>query len=309
MIQIPEYYVKNINRMFGNEGKAWVENIPDILNKYMGKFKLTQLKIIDKLCVNFVLMAKSEIYGDVMLKIGIPGSDIQREITALLLYNGKYVCKCYEYDREDRIILLERLLPGTSLHKVQNRKEKVEIFIDLMNKVLIRRVKDKVINLPEYKDVLNRASKYVIYNYSEKYPDFIELIRLADEKYKEIQKLILPKYIIHADLHHDNILLHCDKRIAIDPHGLFGEKVIETTRFIKNEIRKDKDLKSGIIEVVELISTKIDEPKELIYKMLFIDFVLSTCWSIEDNVEEKAILEQMKKCEIALELLNENSNY
>ena len=105
-------------------------------------------------------------------------------------------------------------------------------------------------------------------------------------------------------MHHTNILTSGNGRKVIDPHGFIGEKVLETARFIENEIEKEEITKSNIAEVLELMSKYFWEEKSLICKCLFIDKVLSTCWDIEENLEESHINNDIATLEIVLELVN-----
>ena len=106
-------------------------------------------------------------------------------------------------------------------------------------------------------------------------------------------------------MHHNNILTSGDSRKAIDPHGVIGEKVLETARFIENEIQKQEINQDNVVEAIKLISKYYKEDKQLICKALFIDHVLSTCWDIEDNSDVAHISSDIENLKTILNCLNE----
>lgn len=286
MLTLPEKYIQSIIFVFGNEGKDWLDNINKLLDKYIKKFNLINIKIIDNLSYNLVIFAECKEYGKVVLKIGNPDNETLREIITLGKYNSNYACKCYYSDKEDKVMLLEKLVLGETLNSVKNREERIKIFCDIASNLAI--MAEENLQLPTYREILNRAFSK-IERQSARYKSIRELINTADNFYEEIEKTNLSKYILHADLHHDNILTSGVSRKVIDPHGVIGEKVLETARFLENEIQKQEVNQSNIIEVIELMSKYYREDKKLIGKSLFIDYVLSTCWDIEGNFENEHV--------------------
>ena len=60
----------------------------------------------------------------------------------------------------------------------------------------------------------------------KKFEKVIEFIEVANREYKKIEPLNLDKFVLHGDLHHENIILDGDTYKAIDPHGRIGEKYV-----------------------------------------------------------------------------------
>jgi len=288
MLKLPDEYKVKIISMFGSLGENWLANVPEIVDKYIAKFNLTNLQVHEGLSINLILFAECEELGEVVLKIGLPVFDelIYRETKALEQFDGKSACKCYYNNLDDGIRILERLIPGKTLHKVEDREERIKAFCDVALNLDVKLTYD--IKLPSYREILDRSIKQS-YEEPERFKSLKELITAANSLYKEIENENLPKYLLHADLHHNNILTSGNERKAIDPHGFLGEKVLETARFIENEIEKQKMNKDNVLEVVNLMANYFNEDKILICKALFIDYVLSTCWDIEMNFDDEHI--------------------
>ncbi|MDD4298460.1 MAG: aminoglycoside phosphotransferase family protein [Bacilli bacterium] len=301
MIILPDKYKVGIISMFGTKGEDWLANVPEIVDRYIKKFNLTNVELINDLTLNIVLLAECEEFGNIVLKMGLPDIELLvRETIALEIFNGKGACQCYYSNKEDGIMVLERLIPGETLHNVYNREERIRAFCDVASNLAVK-LKGPI-QLPAYREILDRSIKQSN-EQSEKFKSLQEFIIIADELYKEIENSNLPKYLLHADLHHGNILTSSNGRKAIDPHGFLGEKVLETARFMENEIEKQGINKDNILEVVELMAKYYKEDKALICKALFIDYVLSTCWNIEINFEDEHINRDINNLKLILDCI------
>ena len=105
---------------------------------------------------------------------------------------------------------------------------------------------------------------------------------------KKIEDLNLDKYVLHGDLHHENILLDGDTYKAIDPHGRIGKKILEVGTFIENEIWNFGEGSEQIRDIICKVAKNMNEDIRTIAKVAFIIIVLSTAWSIEGNEFEMA---------------------
>lgn len=98
------------------------DNIEGLIEKYKTKFKLSNITIVKNLSINIVLYAYSEIYGDVVIKIGAPSNTTTSEINFIINSKSKYIVKCYYYNLEDRVMILEKIKPGEQLNIVDKRE-------------------------------------------------------------------------------------------------------------------------------------------------------------------------------------------
>lgn len=303
MLNLPEQYKTKVLSMFGPLGESWLASVPEVIDKYVTKFDLTNLKFHENLSVNLILYAECKSFGKIILKIGLPifNELIYRETTALEEFNGKSACKCYYSNLDDGIRILERLVPGETLNNIENKEERIKLFCDVATSLDVKLTHH--IQLPFYREILDRSVNQSNES-KEKFKSLKPFINVANYLYNEIEDINLPKYLLHADLHHDNILTSSNGRKAIDPHGFLGEKVLETARFMEKELEKQEVNKENILEIIDLMAKYFKEDKVLLCKVLFIDYVLSTCWDIEMNFDEEHINGDINNLKLILVCLN-----
>lgn len=267
MISLPESYkIKIINR-YNEEGKKWLDSIDKIIDKYTEKFKLTNIKLIDDLSMNIVFFATSKIYEEVVIKILASKRGFISETNYIKKCKSKYLVKCYYSNLEDRIIVLQRIIPGESLSTLKDRNERIKIFCDIFYDLNIESESNS--NLKSFDDILKEKISFVIED-KEKYSDIISLVDKAIDLNDELKKMNLPKVILHNDLHHKNILKSTNGWKVIDPIEIIGYKVFDLLQLIRYELEiENKDL-SKLPEIVCLVSKYTNHDVSLIYKSLFV---------------------------------------
>ena len=91
------------------------------------------MELIKNLSMNIVILANSGQFEDVILKIGSPSQSSINEINAMKYYSSNYVTKCYYSSTVDKVILLERILPGYLLDHLETMEERIQVFCELSN--------------------------------------------------------------------------------------------------------------------------------------------------------------------------------
>lgn len=301
MIKIPETYKNNIINMFGESGEKWLNIVPNIVDKYVKKFNLKNIQILNDLTFNIIIFAECDSFGKIIFKVSLPNNELLiRETNALNKFNGFGACKCFYSNVDDGIIIIERLEPGKTLHEVEDREDRIKEFCKVAKS--LNNSLNEHIDLPSYRQILNRSID-ASNQYPEKYQILKHYIEEADNLYQEIESMKLPIYLLHADLHHNNILSSGTQRKAIDPHGFIGERVMETARFLENEIVKNEINEEIVLETIKMMSNFYEEDEELICKSLFIDYTLSTCWDIEVNTNKEHIINDINNLNIIKNVL------
>ncbi|MGM0410585.1 MAG: aminoglycoside phosphotransferase family protein [Bacillota bacterium] len=293
---IPEFFKDKIIRVFGQKGNKWLSELPDIIDKSKQKWDLSNLSIVKDLSFNFICTAKSSIYGDVVLKIAIPSTEFITELKALSYFKDDLICQVYDYDKERGTILLERIIPGDNLLTANNDKW-LEIAADISYKLPVE-IEDNDL-FPDYKDWINKAfNRAKKENKMDK--DMLNLIDKAETIFYDIEKMNYRKVLLHGDLHHWNILFNENKGWkAIDPKGVIGISVMESARFLDNQITITESLGDfrALDNMISVFSNKFSESKLIVAQNLFILLVLSTCWSYENHFPKKSSLKHREeKC-------------
>jgi streptomycin 6-kinase len=301
-MEIPEYFRIKASRIFGDEGPGWVESLPSILAWCQDAWRLDDCRPVDDLSINLVCLAESRDFGKVVLKIDGPHAERYTEMEALRAYAGRHACALLRFDRPRAAMLLERLLPGTTLRSLPDRDEQLRIGTEMMATLPVRL--DGAHGFPTYQDWLTRA-------FARQYRDFSPdermkaLMSAAQELYTEIASGNEPPVLLHGDFHHDNILAAGDGRWkVIDPQGVVGPAFLECGRFIQNHVAYDVaelDLEE-VARTVAFVSHRLDRAPRLIASTFFILHLLSTCWSHESADDAEELQRSTRQCQELLSL-------
>lgn len=287
MLKLPKQFKQQIINRYNDEGKDWLNNINNIIDKYKNKFQLDEMVLVEPLSINIVLFAKSKEYGNVVMKIGSPGKTSISEINMMKQYSKNLIPKCYYYNLGDRVMIQERLIPGYPLQNLKDRKERVKIFCNIVNHLIIVNNNEKCFQT--YEDSIKENIEYA-YNNKQMYDDIIWMIDKANNIYQHIRTMNLPQYVLHDDLQHKNILKSDNDWKVIDPHGIIGEKVFETSVFIRAELQNSDISINEFNKLILLIEKYLKEDKELILQALYITIILKIIWYIKVKYDETEIL-------------------
>lgn len=91
MLEIPEKFRKNIINRYNEKGIKWLDNLDNIVNKYINKFELENIEIIKNLSMNLVIFADSKKYGNIVFKICTPGKTTVGEIKLMKQFHIKNI--------------------------------------------------------------------------------------------------------------------------------------------------------------------------------------------------------------------------
>ena len=275
-------------RKFGAE--SYKERIR-MLEKYRKQWELSELEFKPEFSTNsLIFYAVSKQYGNVILKILLP-DNFDKEIPTLILFQGENFCKLYEYSLEDKVYIMERIVPADTLYESAPRNERIKIAGEIFKELHKTDFPDRT--FPTYIEWLeagkegtkNRKDCEGLYPYL----DSAERM-LADICQKYSRKLLL-----HGDLHHENILKN-EKGgyTVIDPKGVIGDPVFDLSRFILDEFRDDltSEPKDVIIDFVQKLGDSVGIPCEILLRCLYIETVI---WLFREELAEGKSLEECEQ--------------
>lgn len=140
----PPDFIKTIQNVFGEKGKEWLTQLPDLIAHASERWGLTEMQPVPNLSYNFVAFAKkvsirtssySTHKDDVIIKFGVPCDELNSEMTALRLFDRNGACQLLDCDEELGLLLLERLKPGTMLAELEDDDERTHIAADVMQRL------------------------------------------------------------------------------------------------------------------------------------------------------------------------------
>ena len=236
-------------------GIKWLNSIDEIIEKYKKKFNLYNIRLVKNLTMNILLFASSNEYGEV-------------------------------------VMIIEKIYPGYQLNNLKNQEERIIVFCKILNNITIEDIPKSTFQ--SYEESLKEKIEFV-YNDKQKYSNILHMVDIVKNFYSEIKNMNLPKYILHNDLQHKNILKSNDEWKVIDPHGIIGEKIFETTQFIRAELEYTNLDKMD--NIITLISKHLNEDKILIYKALYISTFLKLVYYINAKYDINVICYNIEMCD------------
>ncbi|MBM3180294.1 MAG: hypothetical protein FJZ86_08060 [Chloroflexi bacterium] len=311
-MNLPPDFIKTIQNVFGEEGREWLTQLPDLIAHASEQWGLTEMQSVPNLSYNFVAFAKrenvtlSEAKGlapssgtsqDVVLKIGVPNNELKSEMAALGLFNGNGACQILDCDEERGFFLLERLKPGTMLAELEDDDERTHIAADVMQRLW-----------------RNLESGSLLPNIQRQTVELHKFVRLSDwfdglknirphfgggtgpfpKKLLEMVESFLPELfvdknvkLIHGDFHHFNILLSERGWLAIDPKGVIGPVGYEVGPLMINPWNSILDGSNFQIREerrVSILTERLGWEREYIINWATAHAVLSAWWDFQDGM-------------------------
>ena len=272
-------FQSNSLNIYGEKGKAWLDELPELVTAIASRLDLRDLKEVTNLTYNYVL---SGFRGDnpIILKLGLDNANLKQEAFALKCFAGYGAVKVLAED--EGMLLLERSVPGTSLKSYfpDKEQESIEIVCGVMKKLHQASIPEGH-NFPHIKDWLKALDKD--WNIPNHY------LQKARQLRDQLLKTAEPDVFLHGDLHHDNILQNGNDWVVIDPKGVIGEPAYEVAAFIRNpmpELLNHADVLNIIHNRVTRFAELLELPSQRILDWCFVQAVLSWVWAIEDGCDD-----------------------
>ena len=281
---LPPRFVQNTVEACGESGKQWLDDLPRIIEELSEHWSLTVEKPFPNLSYNFVAPCVCKEGSGAVLKIALPlnNPEIFNEAEFLRTAEGKGMVKLLNSDENHRAILLEKLTPGKHLKEIFSWDEAktIEIAIRTMRRIFRKPPPDSTF----------RGLDEWFNNFFEKAPKTMfppKFLCKTGEFFEELN--VAPKFLIHGDLHHENILSATRETfLAIDPKGIIGNIGYEIAVFLNNHLwwlAKKPYLSAKLDFAVRKFTEAFEiEPRDL-RKWAFAQIVLSAWWTFEDNGE------------------------
>lgn len=284
-MNLPSEFISNIEGVFGEAGSQFLANLPTLIDEASQKWGLTDVRPSSTLSYNFVAFAKR---GDeqVVLKMGVPNSEMKSEIAALRLFNGEGACRLIDYDEEKSWMLLERLRPGVMLATLEDDEEATQIAADLMQKIWRPAPEDTVfIRLADWFDGLKKLRP----NFNGGTGPFDEKLVLRVEQ--SIKDFFIENHnpvLMHGDFHHFNILSSERGWLIIDPKGVVGPACYEVGPLLINpwgDLLSGKNYRQMTKRRIDILHERLGFERRRIHEWGLAHAILSAWWSIEDHTD------------------------
>ena len=247
MVNIPLKVRENVLMYFGDRGKTWIDNLPELLEIVAQNYQLTLLEPYSNLSVNYVTPAIRSDGQRVVLKIGVPNKDISTEIAALSCFGGIGAVQLLDSDAERGLLILEELTPGISLQENPGDMEAAELAVEVMR--AIWQPTPAQHDFPNVADWFTGLADVRTRYHGGTGPFPRRLFEMAERCSVESLASTETQMLLHGDCHHENILYsEAQGWLAIDPKGIIGDPVFELCAFLRNplDVHERFDIKKAL---------------------------------------------------------------
>jgi streptomycin 6-kinase len=270
-------FVSNIKDIYGEEGRAWLSDLPNKITTLAQHWIFTFLQPVPDLSYNFVGLVRFPNNQSAILKMS-PGKNLTREMHWLnCIEEG--VPKIYAYDENLNAYVMEHLQPGYSLKQVV-KEGKDDEAIRIICQTLLK-LRSQHCQLHHFRHLSELAGSFTVLN--GKFDT--RLLAKAQTLFHELTSDRTHDVVLHGDLHHDNILASNSEWKAIDPHGYVGDPAAEVGPMIRNAL--DDVPHASIAKIVQrrlnILAEELPYDAQKIKDWAFCLTALSGAWSMEDH--------------------------
>lgn len=284
MTAIPTAFAQTIIEMYQDQGADWLQQLPPRLAEVAQRWDL-HLGTPFALSYNYVVAAVRADGGAVVLKVGYPSRDFLNEIDALQFYQGDGIVRLLDFDRDQGIMLLERLHPGDMLSTLTDDDTATTIGAAVMRKLW--RPAPAVHSFPTVAEWAQGLQRHRACFAGGVGPLPKRLFEEAEAQFRDLLAAHEPAMLLHGDLHHFNIL-RAERQpwLAIDPKGLVGDPAYEVGAFLYNPwpaFGSRPDVDRLLERRVALLAEQLGFDRARVRGWGIAQAVLSACWTIEGN--------------------------
>jgi streptomycin 6-kinase len=228
---------------------------------------------------------------DVVLKFARSTAEFQHETLTLRHYRGQGCVTLFATDAPALAILMEHVTPGVSLKTFFPEDDANAVAIAAQ---VIKRIHASSLNeidahsFPKLKDWIQ------IFTHERNRVLPKKQLDKAQSLARELLNSTTYEVLLHADLHHQNIL-SSDREayLAIDPHGIMGDPAFEPAAFIRNpipEIFTFTQARDLIRQRLTLFAELLNLDVERLRAWSFVHALLAVAWCLEDQQDFEPML-------------------
>lgn len=284
---IPENYIQTTFQVYGEAGKTWIQQLPDLLSGLEQQWKIRILKPFN-LSYNYVAPAIQDDGTEVVLKVGFISSELLSEIAALQAFDGHGIVQLLKSSPEQGAMLLERMIPGIELATVEDDDAATQIAANVMRNLWIPAP-------PDSRDLFCQSRLWAhglkklraAFNGTGPYP--APLVELSERLFEDLFASAGPSMLLHGDLHHWNILSSTRQPwLALDPKGLVGEAEYEVGAWMRNKFPEDGGaaaIQKQAARRFEIFHDVLGFDRRRMLGWTIAQGLLSAWWTYEDHHE------------------------
>jgi streptomycin 6-kinase len=253
---------------------AWVATLPVRLARLSRRWQLVATEPMPRGGTGARLFTAMAPAGPVVLKLDLPGQAVQAEAEALAGFAGQGATRLLAAAPEQGALLLERLTPGTPLATLADDDAATHAAAEVM--LRLRRPAPQgalVAETAGWVRIMDRAR-------SERWPLPRPILDRAAALFHDLAASAPAPVLLHADLHHGNILRAGEGWRAIDPRGALGDPAFEAAALLRNPAGAPAVARAR--RRLDILAAVLGLDRVRLAGWGYATAVLAACWAVED---------------------------
>lgn len=221
------------------------------------------------------LFAAVSFAGPAVLKLALPGQAVEAEAAALAGFGGEGAAALLAAAPAEGALLIERLAPGRPLAALDDDDAATRAAAAVM--LRLRRPPPAGALLADatgWARILDRARQ-------EAWPLPRPALDRAAALFHALAASAPAPVLLHADLHHGNILADGTGWRAIDPRGTHGDPAFEAAALLRNPPGSPAIARAG--RRLDILSERLGLARARLAGWGYAAAVLAACWAVEDG--------------------------
>jgi streptomycin 6-kinase len=282
-MNLPSIFVNNVTMAFGDSGRRYLANLPNLLDEVALRWDLT-LGEPFLLSYNYVCAVTRSDSMPAVLKLGVPNRELTSEIKALHVYAGQGACRLLEADAEQGLLLLERLQPGKMLATLEGDDRATEIAAQVMQTIQRPLPEGNgFISLRGWFDELKKL-RPLFGGRTGPFPE--KTVEIVEALIRDLFTEDRPQVLLHGDFHHFNILLSERGWLVIDPKGVAGPAEYEVGPLLMNPWGEIPDEPEAILRTqrrIAILSERLGFDRQRMWRWAVCHSLLSAWWDMSED--------------------------
>jgi streptomycin 6-kinase len=284
MIVVPDEVARLQAAANGDAGIIWVASVPALVAEFVDRWQLREVgPAYEDGAVSFVAPVLTAEGADAVLKVGFVDDETRYEADALRAWAGRGAVRVIATEPDLGALLLERLVPGTSLETHPDRDEAISIACGLLRRLWQAPRADH-----RFRSAGDLAASWAIelpLRWSELGGPFDEaLVTHAAALCRELETPDRAQIIANRDFHLGNVLsAQRAPWLVIDPKPLAGEPAFDSGHLI-GTLLADSPTDDEADALIARIAHALDQSHDRVRAWAFVRAIENALWASETGL-------------------------
>jgi streptomycin 6-kinase len=277
VIVVPEAFGREISEREGEPGRAWLEELPGLVDEALARWELTSAGAAMHGAVGVVVPV---IRGDgtgAVLKVSFPHPGNVAEPKALAAWAGSGAVRLLEHDAPAYTMLLEKA-GRESLRDLPNAVERVVVAGRLNRRLAVSAPE----GVPSLKDVADAWAVEIESRHRRWRGSLAD--RLVGRALETCRELAAdqPDLLVHGDLNFGNVLRGSrEPWLVIDPKGWAGDPAYDAVKLLRDRWHTMADLAKTLSYQLAAFAEAAELDRERVVRWVQACAVKDALWSME----------------------------